>query len=433
LRSYSPLWRREQIGGAIGLGIMAAATDRKGSRAAERDDAADASRFFSRIGYLVLAVGAPVGVVLHPLGLYVMFSIGVGLILIASALEAEPGFFERFRRPFYVPAFLALLAGLAWAALSILWTPYPVAAGQHLLKLGVLLFATMLAVAAPRENAAATDLYLFPIGVMAGIAAMIARALAETLTGAPDDGRLTAGAVALAVLLFPAIGGLAARGRNGLARLLLIVALCFAYIASYTPLTVALFAGYLALSFSISDLSRTARELSWGAAALIVLSPLIPALAPTVAAWIFHTRLSSLPAPYPSLSVAADIFTHDKLRLITGHGFATVGHGVQDQILPAQTPRALAFTIWYELGIVGAVLAAVGAWLAFRSIVRAPARLAPYMAAAFSAVVALAFLNVDFAEMTPLTLIAIAVISTDVAARSQYRTSRPSAARLANL
>ncbi len=412
---------------------MAAAAERNGSRDAERDDAADASRFFSRIGYLVLAVGAPVGVVLHPLGLYVMFSIGVGLILIAAALDAEPGFIQRFTRPFYVPAFLALLAGLAWAALSLLWTPYPVAAAQLLLKLAVLLVATMVAVAAPRENAAATDLYLFPIGVMAGIAAMIARALGETLTGASDEGRLTAGAVAIAVLLFPAIGGLAARGRNGLARLLLIIALCFAYIASYTPLTVALFAGYLALSFSISELSRTARELSWGAAALILLSPLIPALAPTVAAWIFHARLSSLPAPYPSLSVAADIFTHDKLRLITGHGFATVGHGIQDRILPLHTPRALAFTIWYELGIVGAVLAAVGAWLGFRSIVHAPARLAPYMAAAFSAVVALAFLNVDFAEMTPLTLVAIGVISTGVAARSQYRTSRPSAARLANL
>jgi hypothetical protein len=290
-----------------------------------------------------------------------------------------------------------------------------------------------LAVAAPRENAAATDLYLFPIGVLVGIGAIVARALAETVGGAPDDGRLAAGAVAIAVLLFPAIGGLAARGRNGLARLLLIVALCFAYIDSYAPLTVALFAGYLALSFSISDLSRTARELSWGAAALILLSPLIPAFAPTVSAWIFHARLASLPAPYPSLAVAADVFTHDKLRLITGHGFATVAHGVQDQILPARTPRALAFTVWYELGIVGAVLAAAAAWLAFRSIANAPPRLAPYMAAAFSAVVALAFLNVDFAEMTTLTLIAVAIISTDVAARSQYRTSRPSAAGLANL
>src|ERR1700734_1901153 len=127
---------------------MAAAADRKRSRGAERDDAAGASRFFSRIGYLVLAVGAPVGVVLHPLGLYVMFSIGVGLVLIASALDAEPGFFDRFMRPFAIPAFVVLLAGLAWAALSVLWTPYPVAAGQLLLKMGVLLAATLLAGAA---------------------------------------------------------------------------------------------------------------------------------------------------------------------------------------------------------------------------------------------------------------------------------------------
>ena len=74
-----------------GFGFMAVSADKRGTRD-ERDDAIDASRFFSRIGYVVLAVGAPVGVVLHPLGLYVMFSIGVGLILIAAALEAGPGF-----------------------------------------------------------------------------------------------------------------------------------------------------------------------------------------------------------------------------------------------------------------------------------------------------------------------------------------------------
>src|SRR5271166_2489881 len=140
---------------------MAIAADKKDSKA-RRDDATDASRFFSRIGHVVLAVGAPVGVVLHPLGLYVMFSIGVGLVLIAAGLDAEPGFFDRFMRPFTIPAFLVLLAGLTWAALSVLWTPYPVAAGQLLLKMSVLLAAALLAVAAPRENASATDLYLFP-------------------------------------------------------------------------------------------------------------------------------------------------------------------------------------------------------------------------------------------------------------------------------
>jgi hypothetical protein len=35
--------------------------------------------------------------------------------------------------------------------------------------------------------------------------------------------------------------------------------------------------------------------------------------------------------------------------------------------------------------------------------------------------------------MTTTTLIAVAIISTNIAARSQYRTKRPSAATLANL
>ena len=403
------------------------------STIADRDDAADASRFFSRMGYAVLAIGAPVGVVVHPLALFVFFPIGVAMIVVAAALEAKPGFIDRILLAFRAPAFLALIAGLAWATLSILWTPYPVSALQHALKLALLIAATLMAIAAPRDNARATDLYLFPIGVFLLMAAMAGKGLYDILTGATDDGGLAAGGAALAVLLFPALGGLTARGRNGYARLLLILALVFAYIDGYGPLTVALFAGYLALSFSISDLARTSRELAWGAAALILLSPLIPAFAPTVAAWVFHTKLANLPPPYASLSVAADIFTHDKLRLVTGRGFETVSRGVRSMILPAHTPKALAFAVWYELGIIGAVLAATGVWFTFRNLVKAPPRLAPYLAAGFSAIVALAFLNVDFDDMTVMTLVAVSFISADVAARSQYRTTRPSAASLANL
>ncbi len=403
------------------------------SRNMERDEAADASRFFSRIAYAVLGLGAPVGVVIHPLALFVVFPIGVALIVMAAALDGGVGIFERLLRPFRIPAFVALIAGLAWASLSMLWTPYPVSAAQHLLKLGLLIAATLLAVAAPRGNARATDLYLFPIGVVCGMATIAAMGLSHILTGADNETGLANGAVAIAILLFPALGGLTARGRNGYARLLLILALVFAYIDGYSPLTVALFAGYLAMSFAISDMRRTARELAWGAAAIIILSPLIPAFAPTVSAWIFHAKLANLPAPYAPLSVAADIFTHHKLRLITGHGIETVSRGVRDFILPPQTPKALAFTVWYELGIIGALVAATGVWFAFRDLVKAPARLAPFMAAGLTAIVALAFLNVDFNDMTALTMIAVAFIATDVAARSQYRTTRPSAASLANL
>ena len=101
------------------------------SRRIERDEAADASRFFARIAYAVLGLGAPVGVVIHPLALFIIFPIGVGLILMSAILDGPEGFIDRVLGAFRVPAFLALIAGLAWAMLSVLWTPYPVSAAQH--------------------------------------------------------------------------------------------------------------------------------------------------------------------------------------------------------------------------------------------------------------------------------------------------------------
>ena len=109
--------------------------------------------------------------------------------------------------PSPTPTFIALVAGLAWATLSVLWTPYPVSALQHALKIGLLILATLLAVAAPRENARATDLYLFPIGVVVGMVVMAARGLAGVTDHVSDDDGVAAGGIALAVLLFPALGG----------------------------------------------------------------------------------------------------------------------------------------------------------------------------------------------------------------------------------
>ena len=89
--------------------------------------------------------------------------------------------------------------------------------------------------------------------------------------------------------------------------------------------------------------------------------------------------------------------------------------------------------MWYELGVVGAVIAAVGVWFGFHDLDRAPPRLAPFMAPASPRSSRSPSCNVNFDDMTVMTLIAVGVISTDVAARSQYRTTRPSAATLANL
>ncbi len=78
---------------------MAFRAQERGPAQSDRDDAADASRFFSRVGYAALAIGAPVAVVVHPLALFIVFPIGVAMILLAEALEGKPGFARRACAP----------------------------------------------------------------------------------------------------------------------------------------------------------------------------------------------------------------------------------------------------------------------------------------------------------------------------------------------
>jgi len=117
---------------------------------------------------------------------------------------------------------------------------------------------------------------------------------------------------------------------------------------------------------------------------------------------------------------------------LTGHGFETVVRGVHAGVLPPQTPHALLFEIWYELGLVGALIASAAAWFGFRAIGAAPPRLAPYLAGAFACNLTFAMLSEDLSDMTWFTVLAIAIIVGDIAARSQYRTTRPSVSYLAH-
>ena len=396
-----------------------------------KDEAADAAQFLSRLGYAVLGIAAPIGVVLNEMAIYVLFPIGVALVTFSSVLDPPEGLRERIGDAARDPIVLIALALFGWTALSILWTPFSVAAGQHTLKLAAWGFAVWLSLTLTREHARATDLYLFPIGLGLTMIAILGTWMAIR-QGAPISyDRIQDGGKTLAVLLFPAMGGLAARGRNGYTRVLLIGGFVYTFAIGVTPTMLALFVGFTALSFAVADLERTTRDLSWIFAGLIGLAPLVILVASPVSREIMHARLSSLPAPFPSLSTAFDVVMHDTLRLITGHGFETVARGIRAGVLPPQTPRALLFQIWYELGIVGGFLSAAGVWFAFRAIGAAAPRLAPFLAAALACALTLACLSTDLGDMIWLTVLAIAFISCDIAARSQYRTTRPSAAYLA--
>jgi hypothetical protein len=395
---------------------------------APSDAAEDAARLLQRLGYVVLALGAPCAEALSSRAIFLFFPIGTALLLVATTLNPVKGVGGRLHQALRSPLGITSLALLAWAGLSLAWTPFPVEAIEHLFKLTGTALIVIVALACLRDHIRAADLYLFPAGVVLAMLAILALALA-THAGIGSYGeKVERSGVALVVMLWPAMAGLAARGRNGLARLLMIVAAAFIFAIGAPATAAALFVGVLALSFAISDVKRTIFDLGILSAAIVVLSPLAPALSPALARWFFHAKLSSLSGPFTSLSSAADVLLHEPLRLLTGHGIDTTIRSGDASLVSTSFPRVVLFEIWYELGIIGALLGATLAWFGFRAVGATGERIAPYLVAAFACDLTLAFLSEDFSQMTWVTLLAVSAISAGAAVRSQYRTKRPSAA-----
>ncbi|HEY1942117.1 MAG TPA: hypothetical protein VGH40_08350 [Roseiarcus sp.] len=402
------------------------------SGSARPDAAGDAAQLLSRIGYAVLALAAPSAVILSTRSIFVLFPIGVALLLVAAALDPTPGVPERVRMVRDSPVAWVTVGLFAWAALSVLWSPFPSSGAQLLLKIATTAIAALFVMATSREHLRATDLYLFPIGVLLAMATILGLWFAVQQGIEPDTTRIHVGGLVLVVMVFPAMGGLAARGRNGYTRAMMVLALVYVFALGAPATAAALLVGFAVLSFAVSDTRRTVNDLSWIAAGLLLVAPIVVAMTPNLSHWLFHAKLSSLGAPYPTLAAAASLILHDVVRLLTGHGIDTVVRGVESGVLPALTPRVVAFEIWYELGIVGAIAAAAAIWLGFRAIGGMAPRLAPYVAATFACDLTLGFLAEDLTQMTWVTLLAISATAIGAAARSQYRTTRPSAASLAH-
>jgi hypothetical protein len=396
---------------------------------ASNDPAVEASRLLARLGYAVLGLGAPCSEALSSRAIFLFFPIGVALLLVAAMLDPPPGFMGSLKWMLTAPFAWAGLGLLGWAALSLFWTPFPLDGAQHWLKLAATILVTILAIASSREHMRAADLYLFPVGVLLAMIAILVLAVARRQQLGADLPDFAHSGVALVALLFPAMGCLAARGRNGLARLLMILALAFTFVIGAPTTTVALLVGFTALSFAISDVERTLSDLGAAAAGIILLAPIVPAISPSLAHWFFHDKLSALPEPFPPLAVAAEIVLRDPARLFTGRGIDAAIKGMEAGLLPPRIPRVILFELWYELGVIGALLAASNAWLGFRAIGRTGEKVAPYLIAAFAADLALGFLSEDFSQMWWVNLLAVSAISAGAAVRSQYRTQRPRALR----
>jgi hypothetical protein len=394
---------------------------------ASNDAAEDASRLLQRLGFVLLAIGASCAEALSPRAIYLFFPIGMALLLVAAMLHPVKDAPGRVYRALWSPLGRVCFALLAWAALSLLWTPFKIEASEHLFKLAGTVILVVVALACSRDHMRAAEVYLFPVGVILAMLAILTLAIAQHVGAESYAEKIQRMGLALVILLWPAMACLAARGRDGLARLLMILAAAFVFAIGAPVIAAALFVGVLVLSFAVSDVKRTVFDLSILAAAIVLLSPLVPAVAPALARWFAQARLSTLAGPFVPISGAAEILLHEPMRLFTGHGVDTAIRGVDAGLITVAIPRVVLFEIWYELGIIGALLSAAVLWLGFRGVGALGAKVAPYLLAAFACDLTLAFLAEDFSQMTWVTLLAVSAVSGAAATRSQYRTKRPAA------
>ena len=98
------------------------------------DPAADAARLLFWVAFAILFVATPVAAAVSRQAIYSLLPIGAVLTLVAASLSIETSGSE------VVSARLTTLTAgigfclIAWAALSMVWTPFPAEAGVRVIK-----------------------------------------------------------------------------------------------------------------------------------------------------------------------------------------------------------------------------------------------------------------------------------------------------------
>jgi O-antigen ligase len=304
---------------------------------------------------------------------------------------------------------LALFTALVWACASLFWSPWRAAdlEGQTGLKLVFMLALYGAAVSAARAVPEARLPGLLKL--MAGTTGLLALLLlAEAATGAagykallgllgetvrPDYAikNVAQGLYVLSLLAPPAVAAVSGRLRWGLALLLgagiTLPSLAFGYDAPFLALACALAAAGLVLAFPV----RGPRGLAGLSAAAFL-------LAPAIAKAAFVLGLDARLAPYLSESWIQRIGYWRKAvdwiqaRPLPGWGLdasRAFGPGIKLH------PHDAALQVWMELGLIGAVAAAI-VWASIFSGLSRPRRTPAAAAAAATATAYLAFGAVSF-------------------------------------
>jgi hypothetical protein len=386
------------------------------------DPAADAAKLLFVVAFAILFVATPLAATISRQAIYSLLPIGAILVLVAASLSIETSGLEVASTRLVTLTATVGLCLVLWAGLSIIWTPFPAEAAVRVAK-GVLTGILVISAAAIlASRPVGPDALVLPCGLAAAACAVVL----VSLIGIPGplqiepDGTtpLDRAAIVLVLLVWPALAVLALRGLPAGAGALA-AAIAIAVFAARLPVGIlALGAGALAYGAARLRRGRTRFVLGVLFAGLILFCPLIPLALKLVGG-------NDLPDLLVPLKIWGDILAADGARIVTGHGLDTATRGIAYAYLPARTPHSLLFEIWYELGIVGAAVAALFTYRIFMALGRAPRVLAPYLLAGLTTGLTVTILGLGTAQVWWLTLVGLDVLAFAVTAKGHYGT-RPS-------
>ncbi len=396
------------------------------------DPARDAARLLGWTGMTILMVGAPLTGVVSRRALFILLPIGACVLLAALLITLSREGLGSLRDALRQPIAIAALILVGWMGLSIVWTPYPWVAVPHYAATLVIAALATLVVAYLPERRARPALYLLPAGVAITSLSTLAMAFLgpASFRGSSefDSSLLEHSVLTIVVLVWPALGALAAFGRWLLAVLLAIL-VADVVMVTQAPLAMAAFMlGAVAFALTGKTPRRVALVVATIFGTLVAIAPLLPfALAP-LAERIAIVGRSTVAAMQDWRTLVAS----DPIRLITGHGLDLARYGAALGFLPPHTPRSILFEIWYDLGVIGAAAFAAVFVLGLIAAARAASFVAPALLAGLVATLSIALFGVATAELWFVTLASLQAIAFGLLARSS-RGDRLAAAALENL
>ena len=396
------------------------------------DPAADAAMLLLRLGLTILGVAVPVSMAVSRRALFILVPVGASLVLVAGLLLSDHPIRRRIGDTLLSVTGLCGLGLIGWAALSIAWSPVGLGGAERVAKTAGTLLLVVVTIAFLPERTRTSNLNLFPVGILLSVALTLYVALGGPMptTLQPADNTLERAVVTLVVLVWPALGAMAIRDRWVPAGIVVLAVMCAAMAAWSSIALAALALGSVTFAVATAQPERVGRVLGVLAAALILLGPAVPfavALVLKLLATAGADHWADLSTVLESARIWADVVVREPIRLLTGHGIDMTAVAPSDGFLPPQTPSSLLFEIWYDFGLVGAVLAAVLARNAFAVVGHLSPTVAPFLLAEIVAVLTVAICGLDTTQLWWVTMLGVAGLAFAIVVRGQYRTTRPSA------